>query len=204
MDKAVIDAFWRQRSAEGKGRWTDEALLRYEIEWLTPHVARNARILDLGSGPGELSSRLLPSEGKLTLVEKFPDFLERAPNGPNIRQVCCDILDFDDTSTYDLILLFGVVTHLSEEEEIRIYRNAAERLAKDGKFVVKNQVATAEEKLVSGYSESLHQTYCGRYPGFEQQLGRLKNLFANVDVVRYPEKHNPWFDTLHVAYICKA
>ena len=202
MDKSVIDAFWRQRSAEGKGRWTDDALLRYEIGWLSPYASAQARILDLGSGPGELSSRLVAPGGSLTLVEKYPDFLKQAPTGDNIRHVCCDVLEFEDSSTYDMILLFGVVTHLGEEEERLVYRKAAEHLAAGGRLVVKNQVTLAEEKLVSGYSASLRQEYCGRYPGLDQQLARLKVIFSFVEVVNYPAQFNPWPDTRHVAFVC--
>lgn len=203
MDKAVIDAFWKKRAAEGKGRWTDDALLRYELGWLARYAFPRARILDLGSGPGELSSRLMPANGELTLVEKYPDFLKQAPVAPNIQHVCCDVLDFDTPVRYDLILIFGVVTHLSENEEKLIYRKAEKLLAPGGILIVKNQVSNGEEKLVSGYSASLQQDYCGRYPSLERQCGQLREIFKHVDVIRYPDHFNPWPDTKHVAFVCK-
>lgn len=203
MDKSVIDAFWKKRSAEGKGRWTDDALLQYELNWLSKYATPSVRILDLGSGPGELSSRLLPANGSLTLVEKYPDFLAQAPTGQNIRHVCCDVQNFDYPESYDLILLFGVVTHLSEDEEILIYRQASKHLGPTGTLIVKNQVSVAEEKLVSGYSANLQQEYCGRYPGMEEQLCRLKTIFSTVEVVPYPDRFNPWADTNHVAFVCR-
>lgn len=202
MDKTVIDAFWKKRSAEGKGRWTDDALLRYELEWLAGYATPNASILDLGSGPGELSSRLLSTTGRLTLVEKYPDFLKLAPQAPNIRHACCDILDFNDLEQYDLILLFGVITHLTEKEENLIYRKSAGLLASGGTLIVKNQVSAGEEKLVSGYSSGLQQKYCGRYPGLDQQLLRLEAVFRILEVIHYPEQFNPWPDTKHVAFVC--
>ncbi len=203
MDKTIIDAFWKKRSAEGKGRWTDDALLRYELDWLASHTPTDARILDLGSGPGELSSRLLPASGRLTLVEKYPDFLKLAPVAQNIRHVCCDVLSFDDAEHYDLILVFGVITHLTEDEEKLIYHKAENLLNPGGTLIVKNQVSNGEEKFVSGYSASLQQDYCGRYPGLEQQLGRLRNIFRYVEMIHYPDCFNPWPDTQHVAFVCK-
>ena len=202
MDKSVIDSFWKSRSAENKGRWTDETLLNYELDWISGYVASNARILDLGSGPGELSSRLMPENGNLTLVEKYPDFLKSAPTGPDIRHVCCDILEFDDLESYELILLFGVVTHLTEDEEKLIYQKAARAQCSNGILIVKNQISVGDEKLVSGYSASLQHDYCGRYPGIEQQFLRLKGIFKEVEVIHYPDQFNPWPDTKHVAFIC--
>ncbi|OQA34035.1 MAG: Methyltransferase domain protein [Betaproteobacteria bacterium ADurb.Bin341] len=203
MDKNIIDAFWKKRSEEGKGRWTDDALLCFELDWLASHAPPKAKILDLGSGPGELSSRLLPKDGKLTLVEKYSDFLKMAPCASNIRHICCDILDFNDPEHYDLILIFGVVTHLSEEEEKLIYPKTARLLNPGGALIVKNQVSNGKEKSVSGYSTSLQQEYCGRYPSLEQQLQRLKEIFRVVEVIHYPDQFNPWPDTKHVAFVCK-
>lgn len=203
MDKNVIDVFWKKRSEEGKGRWTEDALLRYELGWLGSYTSAGTMILDLGSGPGELSSRLVPADGRLTMVEKYPGFLKLAPTGPNIQHVCCDVLSFEDSERYDLILIFGVITHLDEDEEILIYRNAAKFLTAGGTLVVKNQVSIGEEKLVGGYSASLQQDYCGRYPGLERQLGRLQERFQHVEIVRYPDRFNPWSDTIHVAFVCK-
>lgn len=202
MDKSVIDSFWKKRAAAGKGRWTEHALLDFELAWLSQLIPSEARILDLGSGPGELSSRLLPPQGQLTLVEKYPDFLKLAPTGQNIRHVCCDVLNFANTERFDVILLFGVVTHLTVAEETLIYRTIAGLLAHQGVLIVKNQVSCGEEKLVSGYSNGLQQEYCGRYPGLDSQRERLSNVFSDVRVVHYPHQFNPWPDTKHTAFVC--
>lgn len=203
MDKNVIDMFWKKRSAEGKGRWTDESLLSYELGWISEHAPPNAQILDLGSGPGELSCKLLTTGSQLTLVDKYPDFLKLAPIAPNIRQVCCDVLEFDDTKQYDLILIFGVVTHLTEIEESLIYQKAAKLLGHNGTLIIKNQVSNGEEKTVSGYSPSLKQNYCGRYPGLDQQNQQLNRIFSNTMTIQYPDQFNPWPDTKHIAFVCK-
>lgn len=201
MDKSTIDTFWKKRAAEGKGRWTDNALLQYEYGWLSQYAPPGARILDLGSGPAELSTRLLTEEGSLTLVDKYEDFLKHAPVGHNIRHVCANVLDFADTESYDLTLLFGVVTHLEENEETQIYQNAAKLMQPGGALVVKNQVSPTTEKLVEGYSSNLKHDYCGRYPGLFEQHERIGHYFKQVDIVRYPKHFNPWPDTLHVAFI---
>ena len=176
-------------------------MLQYEYGWLSRYAPPGARILDLGSGPGELSSRLLTEDGSLTLVNKYQDFLKQAPVGHNIRHVCADVLDFADTESYDLILLFGVVTHLEENEEMQIYQNVAKLMRPSGALVVKNQVSHATEKLVEGYSTNLKHEYCGRYPGLFEQHERIAHHFKRVEIVRYPKHFNPWPDTLHAAFV---
>jgi 2-polyprenyl-3-methyl-5-hydroxy-6-metoxy-1,4-benzoquinol methylase len=204
MNKSVIDAFWRKRSAAGATRWSDKALLEYETGWLTPLVPENeACILDLGSGPGELSSRLLRPGVSLTLVDKYPNFLKHAPTGPGIQHICCDIVAFNYPQDYDLILLFGVVTHLTAEEESSIYLSAAQHLKPAGILVVKNQVSIGAEKVTSGFSAALQQEYYGRYPALQLQAALLESRGLAVSIKSYPDHFNPWPDTRHVAFICR-
>lgn len=204
MNKPVIDTFWQKRSATGVIRWSDKALLEFETAWLAPFVVDDeVRILDLGSGPGELSRRLLRPGVGLTLVEKCSDFLKHAPTGVGIQHVCCDVVEFDYPQQYDLILLFGVVTYLTTEEEASIYRSAAQHLKPAGILVVKNQVANDSEKITSGFSTALQQEYYGRYPALSHQAARLENCGLEVSTKPYPDRFNPWLDTRHVAFICR-
>jgi len=204
VNESVIDAFWRKRSAAGATRWSDKSLLEFETSWLAPLVTlEDANILDLGSGPGELSSRLLRPSVALTLVDKYPDFLKYAPSGVGISHVCCDAVKFNYLQHYDLILLFGVVTHLTIEEELSVYESATKHLKSTGIFVVKNQVTIGAEKIVSGFSDALQQEYYGRYPALDQQIVRLENCGLDITIKHYPARFNHWSDTRHVAFICR-
>lgn len=202
MDKYVIDQFWRARSAQGDGRWTNPTLLEFEVDYLSRLVKPNARILDLGSGSACLSFRLLSDTSTLTAVDKYPDFLAAVPRRSNVSTVCCDVMDFDFGTGYDLILLFGVVTHLELDQEQILYRRAATGLAPEGILVVKNQVSRSAEKSFDGYSENLKCRYVGRYPSLEEQTGRLQDHFSHVHLLPYPDDFNPWPDTRHAAFIC--
>jgi 2-polyprenyl-3-methyl-5-hydroxy-6-metoxy-1,4-benzoquinol methylase len=204
VDKNVIDQFWRQRAAEGGGRWTEPEMLDYELSILTPHVGPGCRILDLGSGPATLSTRLLGPSSRLTAVDKYQSFLDSIPPDSRINTVCSDVVDFDYPAAYDLILLFGVVTHLEPTEELKVYEKAAKGLADSGVLAVKNQSSRAEEKRVDGYSESLKCHYVGRYPGISEQAARLGRFFANVEVRPYPPAFDKWPDTTHVCFLCSS
>ncbi|MCM2305842.1 MAG: class I SAM-dependent methyltransferase [Sulfuritalea sp.] len=205
MDKRVIDQFWRQRATEGGGRWTEPEMLDYELSMLTPYVGANCHILDLGSGPAALSTRLLGPSCRLTAVDKYQSFLDSIPSDPRINTVCSDVVNFSyTTATYDLILLFGVVTHLDLAEELAVYENAARGLADSGVLAVKNQSSHHGEKQVDGYSESLKCHYVGRYPDIPGQAARLGRFFGKVEIRHYPPAFDKWPDTTHVCFLCSS
>ncbi|HRF11448.1 MAG TPA: class I SAM-dependent methyltransferase [Candidatus Accumulibacter phosphatis] len=202
MDKNTVDQFWRKRSMQGCGRWTQPCMLEYELTILMPHVTPNCRILDLGSGPASLSRRLLAPSASLTAVDKYGGFLDSIPPDRRTRVVCRDVIDFDYPHPYDLILLFGVVTHLDPDEELKVYEGAARGLARSGIFAVKNQVSRTVEKVVDGYSADLDCDYVARYPDIPGQRERLGRFFSTVTVLPYPPEFNQWPDTEHVCFLC--
>jgi hypothetical protein len=204
MDKTVIDQFWQQRSSQGTGRWTEPEMLDFEFDLLSPFVAPGCHILDLGSGPATLSLKLLGPSSTLTAVDKYPGFLDAIPADPRIRTRCCDIDEFDYPEIYDLILLFGVVTHLTHDEELDTYAKASRALSRTGVLAVKNQVSRAEEKLVDGYSESLKCHYVGRYPDILGQAARLGQIFNQVEIRSYPTHFDKWPDTTHTCFLCSG
>ncbi len=204
MDKQVIDQFWSRRAAEGGGRWTEPEMLDYELSLLVPHAADGCRILDLGSGPAVLSMRLLGPSTRLTAVDKFQGFLDGIPPDPRIEAICSDVVDFDYPTAYDLILLFGVVTHLEPAEELVVYDKAARGLADTGVLAVKNQSSRAAEKRVDGFSETLKCHYVGRYPDIPGQAARLGCFFGKVELRPYPPVFDKWPDTTHVCFLCSG
>lgn len=202
MDKQVIESFWRSRAADGQGRWTDERMCEFEVDVLSPHLKASSRILDLGSGDATLSTRLLPQASTLTVVEKQGEFLGRITDSPKIAKYCCDVADFPYPESYDLVLMFGVVTHLEVEEEIGIYRQVAACLAPDGVFAVKNQVSRSAELVIDRFSEQLACRYVGRYPDAQRQRELLERHFGEVATVHYPANFNKWPETEHMLFLC--
>ncbi|MEF8754074.1 MAG: class I SAM-dependent methyltransferase [Accumulibacter sp.] len=204
MDKAVIDHFWRQRSALGMGRWTGNSMLAFELDLLAPLVGPNCRILDLGSGAAELSRNLLLDSSRLLAVDRYPSFLESIPDDSRISKQCSDLGSFATTDKFDLILLFGVVTHLEIEEEVELYRKVRSWLNPGGIFVVKHQVSRAAELSVDDFSEALQCRYVARYPNVNSQANLLRAHFNTVKTVSYPEALNHWPTTMHLAFLCSG
>lgn len=204
MDKDIIDKFWQQRATQSKGRWTESSLMDFELGFLANHVTPHCRILDLGSGPALLSRLLMTESATLTAVDKYQGFLDKIPPDPRITKICSDVVEFQYPIPYNLILLFGVVTHLEPEEELRVYENALAGLSPSGVLVVKNQVSLFEEKRVDTYSKNLDCRYVGRYPDIPGQTSRLRKFFGSVETLHYPKDFNKWADTKHVAFICSG
>jgi SAM-dependent methyltransferase len=178
-------------------------MLDFERTTLQPLVGPRSALLDLGCGTATLACALALPTSVLTLVEKQSGFLAQVPDAANIHKHCCDLEEFAYPDSYDLILLFGVVTHLESTQERAVYQAAAAHLAQDGHFVVKNQVALGGEELrVDRYSEQLGCRYVGRYPAQAEQQSELERLFHLVRMVAYPEQYNKWPDSRHVMFIC--
>jgi 2-polyprenyl-3-methyl-5-hydroxy-6-metoxy-1,4-benzoquinol methylase len=78
-------------------------------------VPLNARVLDLGAGPGPLAERLIQKGCTLTLVDRARP--QAAPTGANVlvRDLNADPLDVD-LEAIDVILLLDVVEHLYDPE----------------------------------------------------------------------------------------
>lgn len=203
LDLHIIKNFWAKKSQEPRNRWTKAEMLTYELATLRQITPVPRSILDLGSGSGHLSRPLAGSNAKLTAVDFAPAYA-KSFNGENHEFVACPLDEFETEKTFDLILLFGVVTFLDEKDEIRIAEKIRGWLAAGGTAVVKNQCALGEEFVRTGWSDVLQAEYSGRYPNVEEQAARLRRFFYPVKVLRYPAEFNVWPDSIHVAFLCSG
>ncbi len=197
----VIRRFWRDKSLTTSNRWTGQELLQFELGLLRQVSPRPNSVLDLGSGHGDLSRAYASSRCQLTAVD-FEQHFGEAFRGKNHTFINESVTDFRSYERWEIILLMGVVTHLTEEEAAPLYRRIHDFLADDGKAIIKHQVGVREEVKFSGYSEALGSDYWARYPDFRKEQSLLESIFAVVDVLKYPRRFNPWPNTMHVAFIC--
>jgi hypothetical protein len=203
VDKQVIQEFWRKRAQTGQTRWTGEGMLEFDQNLLRPFVPSQARILDLGSGFGELSRSICPPEGTLVAVEQEAAMGSAFSGDPRFRFVNSYVTDFRGEALFDLALLFGVVTHLSVDEEEAVYAVIESALDAGGTAVIKNQCSDGAEFEVSTFSDDLGSSYVGRYPAIDEQRARLANHFSDVEVVPYPDSLRMHPDSTHVAFVCR-
>ena len=201
LNESVIRNFWHERASDPDNRWTSDDMLAFELSFLEPLIGPNDHILDLGAGHGRLS-RQLAGNRSLTAVDWEPTFAA-AFTGPEQEFVESRVQDYRPSRRYPIVLLFGVVTYLEEKDESAVYDLLSRATDQSGVAVVKNQVGRHDEVVVGGHSDRLGQPYSGRYPARDSQEQALRERFADVSVVEYPEVFNPWPDTEHIAFVCR-
>lgn len=203
FDPDFISSFWRAKAQSGSTRWTSSEMLEYEVGYLKPLVSDSAVILDLGSGFGELSRAVCPVRGRIVAVDQEPLFAEPFVQDSRYEFHNSRVENFDTDINFDLALLFGVVTHLSEEQELSVY-GILKKLIAGGICVIKNQCSIENEIFVDRFSERLNSKYQGRYPSVEDQAQRLGRYFSSIETIKYPHYFNDHADTQHVAFICRV
>ncbi len=204
LDKELIREFWRDRALSGDSRWTASTTLKYELAFMERLVRPDARILDVGAGTGNLSRPLCPDGGSLVAVDAEPLMAPSFADDPRFEFVASDVSSLSLEGRFDLVIMFGVVTHLAPDEEWAAYRCLAMHVNSGGVVVVKNQCAHDDEFTVDGFSTALGCRYCARYPNAEAQAARLRSLFEYVTIQTYPDQLNPHPNSHHVAFVCRG
>ena len=198
------EEFWKRRAEATTAsiRWTDQRMLETDVALVSSVAADGAALVDLGCGTGDIFLAMLDRLSRVTAVDMVADFLDRIPDDPKITKVVSGIPSFRTEERFDIGLLFGVVTHLSLEEENDVYR-LLRALVPSGTVVVKNQCGREGDLDVDRWSDAFGARYVGRYPHVDRQAERLRAVFSSVDVVAYPDEVNRWPDSVHVAFVCR-
>lgn len=206
LNKSLIKNFWRKQSLRDSNRWTDSDLLEFEISYLTqkrPQDFKSIKILDMGSGSGELSKRL-QEHGDILIAVDFEENYRRFFRESDSQFFThSDVIGFESEENFDIILLCGVVTHLTTIEENQIYEKVSKLLAPRGFAVIKHQMSINKEFIVNTYSEALAENYSARYSSFLETEVKLKSIFQEVEFVEYPKTFNKFDNSKHVAFLVK-
>ena len=207
MDRKKVDEFWASRTQISDARlatsFRDDDRILYDVALVEKYIGENTQMLDLGAGTCTLSQQFLESCRKIVVVDKFRAFLDKAPDHPKLTKVCADIVGFRTNETFDLILLFGIITYLSSEDEKRVYVACSEMLAKGGYLIVKNQCGLHHEVVVDSYSKEFSTHYHARYPSVETQEKWLSEFFDVERIDIYPPALNRWENTHFFAFQCR-
>lgn len=104
-------------------------------------VARNARVLDIGSGMGRVAAALQARGHDVTAVEPDPALVEQSRRTyPDLHVIHSDILGADLSDLdgrVDLVVLVGnVMVFLAPDTELTVLRRVREVLAPGGRALV--------------------------------------------------------------------
>jgi dolichol-phosphate mannosyltransferase len=152
-------SFWDRHSEDVRdaalyGTVTREAsIVRLRDRLEKAHFARvvplrgDERVLDLGGGAGRMALWLAPRVREVVLVDESAALLEVARERiavegvRNVSVVRASAADYRE-GEFDLVLVFGVLTHLDDAELERVAENIARMLPSHGRLVVKEPVTS--------------------------------------------------------------
>lgn len=201
----VIKNFWKIQSLKSNNRWTERSLLDFEIQQIRNIFVgvQIRKILDLGSGTGTLSKSLVDDTCTLDAVDYQDSYRNFFVGDPRLSFFKSDVRNFRSDSLYDLILFFGVTTHLDIESEEKALNSISEMLNESGIAVVKLQCSDSESFIFNGFSKELGMEYSGRYPSRQEQRKRLLKFFTSVEELGYPASMKMHKNTSHVMFVCR-
>lgn len=127
------------------------AVIDAHVAFLHRLLPANARILDLGCGPGLYTSKLAALGHACTGVDFSPASIGHARNLPGAGSVTYiqeDIRRFQTDETFDaVLLLFGEINAFSRQDAAAIMRNAARALHPGGVLAIEVHTCDAVREI---------------------------------------------------------
>ena len=137
-------------------------------------------------------------------VDKFGDFFQFCKKTPKLKTVEMDLVNFEDSQKYDMVLLIGIMHFINEDERKIIYRKAFKYLKNNGIVYIRHQCGVSKDVDIDKYSEKIGDNYVAKYLELNKETSMLQKIFKKVKVVDiFPERLNPWPDTHYYAFICQ-
>ncbi len=118
------------------------AIIEQQVDWITQQLPANARVLDLGCGPGFYSQLLAQRGFHCTGVDFSPASIEYARQqslaaGLNIEYQQQDVREYTPVQPFDFIMMtFGEINVFSATEARDLLRHCAQWLTPKGKLLV--------------------------------------------------------------------
>ncbi|ATM97338.1 3-demethylubiquinone-9 3-methyltransferase [Yersinia frederiksenii] len=118
------------------------AIIEQQVDWITQQLPANARVLDLGCGPGFYSQLLAQRGFHCTGVDFSPASIEYARQqslaaGLNIEYQQQDVREYTPAQPFDFIMMtFGEINVFSATEARDLLRHCAQWLTPKGKLLV--------------------------------------------------------------------
>lgn len=125
-----------KRYSEWGRTFRDDARQRY-TQVLLDHATRGMRLLDLGCGNGEPTTKLLSERYRVTGVDISPvQIAHAARSNPRGQFICADIaaIHFPPES-FDAICAFYSIIHVPRDEHAALFQRIARWLRPNGLFV---------------------------------------------------------------------
>lgn len=204
--KEKVTEFWRERTKIKDPRlathFKHDDALDYDVKFILNHIGENFHVLDLGCGTGAIVNSLEPYVAKIMAVDSSEHFLKFCIDSPKIVKKVVDLPYYEDDDQYDVILLFGILNFLNNDEVIQLYKICQKLLKEKGMLLIKHACAVHEDLLIDNYSEVLGQDYHALYRSLANDQQLISKIFSSHVVVDiYPKHLNPWSNTHFYAFV---
>jgi SAM-dependent methyltransferase len=187
LSRPVVYEVWSRLVGGEHGRST---LIR---EYARPRPAD--RILDLGCGPGELLA-YLPGGVSYLGVDISPDYIARAREqyGTRAEFRVGDATAFDPgDDRFDLVLAFGVLHHLDDDQTGGLLRAAARAVDPGGRVVtvdpVHAQGQSRAARAIISRDRGQHVRTGEGYAALAREVYPTVNSVVRHDLLRIPYSH---------------
>ena len=143
--RSVLESPWAYNLMQVLSGWHVKGQKRLVSEVAKP--SPGDRVLDIGCGTGAALSCL--GQVDYTGLDMNPRYIAHAQrkHGDNGRFLCADVNEFDfpGERKFDLVLMFGLLHHLSNEEASRLLMRAWQLLDPNGRLVTMDNCHTDEQ-----------------------------------------------------------
>jgi len=158
------------------------AALRYRLRGWLP-TDRNAQILDLGCGTGELLF-FLEQMGYRDLhgVDLCQEELQEARVFTGAQLACAHILDYlrQVNGAFKCIIGLNILEHLSKDEVLQVFQEVSRVLVPQGRFIVMVPNAISPLASITRHWDYTHEW--AFTPNNFEQLAALSGFTSNIEV----------------------
>lgn len=206
LDKQKVEEFWKKRTEIKDPRiathYKHDDTLKFDLDLIFKYVTQNSQVLDFGCGTGAIINTLEPHVSKITAIDKSAEFLNFCIDSPKITKKTADLPYYEDNNTYDLIIMFGLLGFLNNDEVSQLYKLSYKLLKENGKLLIKHACGINEDVMIDGYSEALQQWYHTIYRSVTHDQQLIADVFPRHTLVDiYPDHLNPWPNTHYYVFI---
>lgn len=169
----------------------------FDVSLMKGYSVSSGSILELGAGTGLLLNEIMDGYARVVAVEMYPEFSRFIRRDDHVSVYNVDILDFQTSECFDVVIMFGVANFFSEDEVSRVYKRSLSWLKTGGRLIIKHQMGRHEDVQVSGFSEELQAEYYSEYRTLERECALLSSAGYQIERTGpvYPSEFNRWPNT---------
>jgi SAM-dependent methyltransferase len=161
----------------------------HEIATITPRLVDGRgpiAVLDVGCGTGRWAITLADDVRSYTGLDFCPEFLDEARSATNAlanperfsfvhADLSKGVPDAVAPSSFDTVIMAGVLLYLNDDDALRVLRQLGERLAAGGRMYLREPLGLqARLTLESHFSQDLGAEYSSVYRGCDEFAALLR------------------------------